>query len=227
MTEYYCNLACVPVRREASSSAEMVTQLLYGEPYVVLEGDEEWLLIRSEIDSYSGYISNSQHGEGTDKDQHRYMVTERFVEVEGVIYPMGSRIRVDTGQTVGDLYEQGMKLLNAPYLWGGKTFMGIDCSALVQVAFSTLGFTFPRDSGDQFKHRGESVHLNEARRNDLVFFANERGKVVHVGVYNGDGQILHASGNVRLDRLDEQGIYRERPSGGRYTHHKPVVRRYL
>ncbi len=112
--------------------------------------------------------------------------------------------------------------INAPYLWGGKTVMGIDCSGFTQIVFRMHGIKLPRDSKDQAQ-LGESVGLSNAQPGDLVFFQNNEGKVVHVGILLEKQRIIHASGRVKIERIDEQGIYSD--EYGRYTHTFHSIRR--
>jgi gamma-D-glutamyl-L-lysine dipeptidyl-peptidase len=120
------------------------------------------------------------------------------------------------------ILETANQFLNAPYLWGGKTIFGMDCSGLTQVSASVNGFQLPRDAREQAL-LGEEEFLSLALPGDLAFFANPEGRIVHVGIVCGPNKILHASGSVHIDDLDEQGIYsRELKT---YTHRLHSIKR--
>lgn len=115
--------------------------------------------------------------------------------------------------------------LDTPYLWGGKSVFGIDCSGFVQQTFKLFGVKLLRDAYLQAE-QGEAVEtLEDARLGDLAFFQNEKGRITHVGILLENYRIVHASGNVRIDTMDKEGIVNTET--GKRTHHLHSVRRFF
>lgn len=104
------------------------------------------------------------------------------------------------------LYSVARFYLAAPYLWGGRTPFGIDCSGFVQQVFRVCGYGLPRDAYQQAEI-GSSISFGETQPGDVAFFSNALGKITHVGIICENSRIIHASGEVRIDKLTEKGIF--------------------
>lgn len=121
-----------------------------------------------------------------------------------------------------ELVETAMMYLNTPYLWGGKTPFGIDCSGFTQMVFKANGIPLRRDAYQQAENGTPYSFVEEALPGDLAFFDNEEGRIIHVGIIIGDGRIIHASGRVRIDPFDHYGIFSQERGG--YTHNLRVIK---
>ena len=106
-----------------------------------------------------------------------------------------------------NLLKTALLYLNAPYLWGGKTPMGIDCSGLTQMTYRINGLSLPRDASLQAQLGETLSFIDESEAGDLAFFDDAEGKIIHVGLLLENHYILHAHGKVRIDRIDQTGIY--------------------
>lgn len=123
-----------------------------------------------------------------------------------------------------DITELSLFFKNAPYLWGGRTLFGIDCSGFSQAVFKLAGINILRDAAQQAE-QGQTVDfLPEAQAGDLAFFDNADGKIIHVGIMLGPDQIIHASGRIKIDAIDHQGIYSAEL--GRYSHKLRIIKRF-
>lgn len=123
-----------------------------------------------------------------------------------------------------EITETATLYLNAPYLWGGRSPFGIDCSGLIQMVFKTKGISLKRDARQQAS-QGKLINLiEESRSGDVAFFDNEQGDIIHTGILTGKGSIIHASGEVRIDQVDHHGIFNK--TEGRYTHKLRIIRRF-
>jgi hypothetical protein len=151
-------------------------------------------------------------------DNYFYLGESRY-KLENVLL---SR-QIDRHNFSTGISDAAMFYLNAPYLWGGKSLFGIDCSGFTQVVFRQFGIKLRRDAWQQAE-QGELVgFLQEAHAGDLAFFDNEEGRIIHVGIMLDEQRIIHASGRVRIDPIDSQGIYNDELN--KYTHRLRIVRR--
>ena len=237
MTYGICNISAIAMRKEARHTSEMVSQLLYNETYTVLDKTKDFILVETASDHYEGWIQAKQFleiGEETFlalKAKRPYLINnavseakERFLTLGTPLYePHPDAIEMPQQFLPGLLVENAKKLLNAPYLWGGRTAFGIDCSGLVQMCARMAGLILPRDASQQVEC-GELVYfLQETRPGDLAFFGDEDGHITHVGIIMGNEQIIHASGEVRIDYLDQTGIFNKERN--EHTHRLQVVKR--
>ena len=125
----------------------------------------------------------------------------------------------------GELITTAKKYLGAPYLWGGRSPFGIDCSGFMQVVFNMHGVTLYRDASCQAKQGTTLILISEAEPGDIAFFDNEEGQIIHVGMIIENEKIIHASGQVRIDKIDHYGIYNEELQ--KYTHKLRLIKRVL
>lgn len=247
-----CNLSLIPLRAEASDRSEMVSQILFGETFQILEWTERWVKVITTSDNYEGWIGRLQFAMlghiayQTLKETPAPITNRPVTQVwkkpdNSVLYlPIGSSLVFLKGSTcqinneqfeiIGEMGETATldivakSFLNTPYLWGGRTHYGIDCSGFTQAVFKLRGYDLKRDAWMQAEQGKVVDFLAEASLGDLAFFDNADGKITHVGIMLNNEQIIHASGRVKIDRIDSQGIYSEEQK--RYTHNLRIVKRY-
>ena len=142
----------------------------------------------------------------------------------GMEYSYDGNVKTLNGPDRSQLVENAYMYLNSPYLWGGRSPFGIDCSGLTQMVYKLSGYGLHRDAWQQAEQGTALNFLEEALPGDLAFFENPEGKIVHVGVVLPGNRVIHASGRVRIDKLDHQGIFNETLQ--KYTHKFRLAKRY-
>ena len=136
-----------------------------------------------------------------------------------------AEIFVKTTQPGKQVIYYACQFLNTPYLWGGKSVLGIDCSGLVQVVFNIIGIQLPRDASQQIETGTTVTSLQQAKAGDLAFFSNEKGRVIHVGILINKKQIIHASGWVKIEQINANGIISNTKND--YSHRLFAIKRIL
>ena len=219
------------MRKEHSHQSELVSQLLYGDCFKIMSSKKEWLQISSLADQYTGWIDKKQcqfiekekaEQISTLKPQYSTQLVDTLENEVGALttillgsnttaaaylnHHFNGNIRSGS-QPKSELIKTAYLYLNAPYLWGGKTPLGIDCSGFTQMVYRINGYPIPRDASQQVELGQTLSFIDESEPGDLAFFDDEEGKIIHVGILLENHYILHAHGKVRIDRIDQTGIY--------------------
>ena len=217
-----CHLSIIPVRKNSSSKSELVSQLIYGELFKVIEKKEKWFYIESIDDKYSGWINHSQFKEILEQDFKKVKKTKSKLlnNISSEIETENGNMSITIGSKISSAFilnhklkqkeyskssiiKNSLKFLNSPYLWGGRTPYGIDCSGFSQQVYKLNGFQLARDASQQAL-QGKEVELEKAKPGDLAFFGDK--KITHVGIIMDSNKIIHSFGCVRIDYLNEKGI---------------------
>ncbi len=254
-----CNLSVVPCRAEASDKSEMVTQLLFGEWFKILEERNAWTKIKISYDGYECWIGSKQFlalsgSSYLELEKSNCANTFELVQVitdvnHSLHIPvlLGTTLPFFTGKTFmmanqeykyegltnansilksrAAIIENAFLYLHAPYLWGGRNPFGIDCSGFTQMVFKLNGIKLKRDAFQQAEEGETLSFLEEAEEGDLAFFDNEEGRIIHVGILLKNNKIIHASGKVRIDSLDHEGIFNSETQ--KYSHRLRIIKRIL
>ena len=246
-------LPLVPMRKSAAESSELVSQLLYGETIKVLDQQNNWLYICNLADNYEGWVDKKMLKLLTkDQFEIIKVAKSNIIDTttlacaiensnQNILLPGGSLVRrnlnmvdidelnltgcdsIENSKNPTSIIDFAKQYLNAPYLWGGKSIFGIDCSGLVQLVHSIAGFSLPRDASQQVEFGQTVDFLDEALEGDLAFFENNEGKITHVGILVDKANIIHASGWVKIEKIDIHGIISS--TTNEYSHKLRVIKR--
>jgi hypothetical protein len=249
-----CNLAIIPLRFEPNDRSEIVSQVLFGEHFEVIEQLKQWSKVKLHYDDYEGWIDSKQFQIITEADFNQLSQDAIILSSDLIEYitapnnlltpiPLGASLSFLNHSVINiDNFDfEGMKIsgikpksnlintsfmyLNAPYLWGGKTPFGVDCSGFTQMVYKLNGYKLLRDASQQ-SLQGEALSfIEESEPGDLAFFDNDEGNIIHVGIIMENNYIIHASGKVRIDRLDHLGIYNA--DINRHTHKLRVIKKII
>ncbi|MCX6192417.1 MAG: C40 family peptidase [Flavobacteriia bacterium] len=240
----FCLVSVSPLRKEPKDSAEMISQLLFGEIVKIHSILGPWVEVTTLVDDYKGFVDSKHLLPLSDEDTLNWQ--ETYINQQNInkqiTTPWGNQT-ISCGSFIGpspsfkigdysfdcpaDAKELNrdivlLNLINTPYLWGGKSSFGIDCSGLSQLFFRLSGINLPRDAYQQAEI-GTAITFGNHQKNDLAFFENKDGKIIHVGIIQENNKIIHASGRVRIDGLDETGIFNTEIN--QYTHFLSFIKK--
>jgi hypothetical protein len=257
MTHGICDQSMVPMRADSSHKSEMVSQLLFGEFFELLETREDWCRVKHSFDNYEGWILKKQCSPLNIMEYHHLASGHNFYSYDlvqlllfentlfsivlGSLLPWFNSKQCKIGtknytfegnarmplpiEGSDSIIENAYMYLNAPYLWGGRSPFGIDCSGFTQMSYKLSGYKLKRDAAQQAE-QGRIVNLlEETVPGDLAFFDNDEGKIVHTGILLNNNRIIHASGRVRIDNIDHHGIYNAEEK--KYSHNLRLIKRII
>ena len=218
MAEYLTNnLSIINLYKNPSNKSEIVTQMIYGDSFLITKKTKKWLKVKINEDNYKGYVVNKNFSHYL-KPSHKIVILKAIVykfpnkrnEINRLTF--GSKIKVLEKKGNFLKFEKGWISLkdvkplsyknknlfkkikifkNIKYKWGGKSFRGIDCSALVQVFFNFNKRYCPRDAKDQVKYFKKNIKLKNIKRNDLIFWKG------HVAIALSNKKLIHAYGPMK------------------------------
>ena len=244
-----CPLSLIPIRISSDVNSEMVSQVLYGEHFKVLENRKEFSKIRKAFDSFEGWIPNNQF-QFIEEDIYRNLEVApniystdlvSFVTSEkGVLLSilMGSFLgslailqhsfegnSLNETKPKSSLIPTSLYYLEAPFMYGGLTPFGIDSAGLTQMVYRINGHQLLRTPLLQATQGNALSFIEESEPGDLAFFDSADGEIDHVGLIMEDNYIIHVNGKVRIDRIDHTGIFNIEI--GKYTHSLRVIKRVI
>ena len=202
------------IYKKPSKTSEVTSQIIYGEKFKILSKNKNWIRIKTLFDNYKGFIKNSKYVEKFNPNYKVNSLKARIFKKPGIRtnswLPLASRlsvleqnkyyIKIEKNKWIkkSDIkkinYKEKnyikifKKFLNVKYVWGGKTFKGIDCSALLQIFFYYNNSFYPRDTKDQIKYTKENSEKRKFKKGDIIFWKG------HVAICLNSKQLIHAYG---------------------------------
>jgi gamma-D-glutamyl-L-lysine dipeptidyl-peptidase len=249
-----CNLAIIPLRFEPSDKSEIVSQVLFGEHFEILEQFKQWSRIKMQFDDYEGWVDSKQFQLISEANYNQLTQDSIILNADLIEYitapnnvllpiPLAASLsflnhseinttnydfegtKISGQKNKNCIINSAFMYLNAPYLWGGKTPFGIDCSGFTQMVYKLNGYKLLRDASQQARQGEALSFIEESEPGDLAFFDNDEGNIIHVGIIMENNYIIHASGKVRIDRLDHLGIYNAETN--KHTHKLRVIKKII
>lgn len=245
-----CHLSVVPLRHSTDDVSEMVSQLLYGEHFKVLEQRKYWSKIRIAFDTCEGWVYNNQitlinevEYNGIKEAKINKYSSDLVSFIEGknsTLIPIviGSSIHnttilpntfegtsIDSKKEKRNLIKIALLYLNAPYLKGGKTPFGLDSSGFAQMVYKINGYKLLRTAQEQSTQGNALSFIEESEAGDLAFFDNNEGIINHVGIIMENNYIIHSNGKIRIDRIDHTGIFNS--ESRTYSHKLRVIKKII
>ena len=207
----------INIYKKASNKSEIVTQIIYGESFSIIKKNKKWLKIKIKEDGYKGFILNKNHNpyiKATHKVHKLKVNVYKFPNKKRKINELsfGSLLKVKEKKFKFIKFEKGwinkndIKPLsyreknifkrielfkNVKYRWGGKSFKGIDCSALIQIFLNFNNKFCPRDAKDQVKYFKKNIKLKNIKKNDIIYWKG------HVALALSNKKLIHAYGPMK------------------------------
>ncbi|MFD1316281.1 C40 family peptidase [Namhaeicola litoreus] len=246
-----CLLNAIPLRIEPNHRSEMISQVLFGELFKILEKSDGWVRIILDEDNYEGWVSHHQikllsetEYIAASKEVNRYchelvshvQINEDFIPISlGAKILSNERSNIIFGKTLNfecdtiegcqskqEIVKTAYYYLNSPHLWGGKTPFGIDAPGFTQMVYRINGYPLLREAYQQASQGEVLSFIEESEPGDLAFFDDEEGNIIHTGIILRNHNIIHCWGEVRIDKIDHSGIFNVRLN--KHTHNLRVIK---